>query len=192
MTHHFADIAFTDSVKAAQASYGSREHNNRLQTLAGPNDELGAREAEFISLRDSFYLATVSETGWPYVQHRGGPAGFLRVLNPSRIAFADFRGNLQLISTGNVSENDKVSLILMDYPRRRRLKILGHLSFNDADAVSPNALAVVNVPDYKAQVERVAIIDVVAYDWNCPQHITQRYTEEEFERLQHGLEMNIA
>ena len=192
MTHHFADIAFTDSVKTAQAIYGSREHNERLQTLAGPNDELGVREAEFISLRDSFYLATVGETGWPYVQHRGGPAGFLRVLSPSRVAFADFRGNLQLISTGNVSENDKVSLILMDYPRRRRLKILGHLTFEDADVVRPDTRAAVDVPGYQAKVERVAIIDVVAYDWNCPQHITQRYTEEEFERLQHGLEMNIA
>jgi len=192
MTHHFADIAFTDSVKIAQQSYGSREHNDRLQANAGPNDELGPREAEFISLRDSFYIATVSETGWPYVQHRGGPAGFLRVLSPTRIAFADFRGNLQLISTGNVSENDKVSLILMDYARRRRLKVLGHLTFENADSVDPATLAAVAVPGYRAHIERVATIDVVAYDWNCPQHITPRYTEEEFVRFQHGLEMNIA
>jgi len=192
MTHHFADIAFTDSVKTAQADYGSREHNERLQAHAGPNDELGSREAGFISLRDSFYMATVSETGWPYVQHRGGPAGFLRVLNPSQIAFADFRGNLQLISAGNVRENGKVSLILMDYPRRRRLKILGHLRFEDADTVDPDTLAAVAIPGYRARVERVALVDVVAFDWNCPQHITQRYTEEEFARLQHGLEMNIA
>ncbi len=192
MTHHFADIAFTDSVKGAQQSYGSREHNDRLQANAGPNDELGPREAEFISLRDSFYIATVSETGWPYVQHRGGPAGFLKLLSPTRIAFADFRGNLQLISTGNVSESDKVSLILMDYPQRRRLKILGHLRFENADSVDPATLAAVEVPGYRARVERVATIDVVAYDWNCPQHITPRYTEEEFARFQHRLEMNIA
>ncbi len=192
MTHHFADIAFTDSVKGAQQSYGSREHNDRLQANAGPNDELGQREAEFISLLDSFYIATVSETGWPYVQHRGGPAGFLKVLSPTRIAFADFRGNLQLISTGNVSESDKVSLILMDYPQRRRLKILGHLRFENADSVDPDTLAAVEVSGYRARVERVATIDVVAYDWNCPQHITPRYTEAEFARLQHGLEMNIA
>jgi len=192
MTHHFTDIAFTDNVKTAQQSYGSREHNDRLQANAGPNDELGPREAEFISSRDSFYLATVSETGWPYVQHRGGPPGFLKVLNPTRIAFADFRGNLQLISAGNVSENDKVSLILMDYPQRRRLKILGHLRFENADSVNPATLSAVAVPGYRARVERVATIDVVAYDWNCPQHITPRYTEAEFARLQHGLEMNIA
>jgi predicted pyridoxine 5'-phosphate oxidase superfamily flavin-nucleotide-binding protein len=186
MTHHFADIAFTDSVKGAQQSYGSREHNDRLQANAGPNDELGPREAEFISLRDSFYIATVSETGWPYVQHRGGPPGFLRVLSSDRIAFADFRGNLQLISTGNVSENDKVSLILMDYPQRRRLKILGHLRFENADSVDPDTLAAVEVSGYRARVERVATIDIVAYDWNCPQHITPRYTEEEFAQIQLG------
>ena len=187
MTHHFADIAFTDSVKAAQASYGSGEHNERLQANAGPNDELGSREAEFISLRDSFYMATVSETGWPYVQHRGGPAGFLRVLSAKQIAFADFRGNLQLISAGNVSQNDKVSLILMDYPRRRRLKILGHLRFEDASTVDPKTLAEVALPGYRARVERIALIDIAAFDWNCPQHITPRFTEAEFAAREHGL-----
>ena len=192
MTHHFADIAFTDSVKEAQARYGSREHNERLQANAGPNDELGQKEAEFIAQRDTFYIATVSETGWPYVQHRGGPTGFLHTISPTQLAYADFRGNLQLISVGNVSQNDRCSLILMDYPRRRRLKILGHMRVQDADAVDSKIVAAVDVPGYRARVERVVTIDVVAFDWNCPQHITPRYTEEEFAAMPHGLAMNIA
>lgn len=179
MTHRFADITFTDSVKAAQQHYGSRTNNERLQTVAGPNDQLGQREAGFVALRDTFYLATVNETGWPYVQHRGGPAGFLKVLGPNQLAYADFRGNRQLISVGNVSNNNRCSLILMDYPNRRRLKILGHMRVEDASDVKPGDLATVQLPEYKARIERVVFIDVVAYDWNCPQHITRRYTESE-------------
>ena len=180
MTHRFADITFTDSVKSAQLHYGSRSNNERLQAVAGPNDQLGQREADFISLRDTFYLATVNETGWPYVQHRGGPAGFLKVLGPKQLAYADFRGNTQLISVGNLSNNDRCSLILMDYPHRKRLKILGHMRVENANNVSPADLAKVELPDYKARIERVVFIDVVAFDWNCPQHITRRYTELEF------------
>jgi len=179
MTHRFADIAFTDSVKAAQLHYGSRENNERLQTVAGPNDQLGPREAGFIALRDTFYLATVNETGWPYVQHRGGPAGFLKVLGSTRLAYADFRGNTQLISVGNSSNNDRCSLILMDYPNRKRLKILGHMHVEDVRDLNPEILAVVAHADYKARIERVVFIDVAAFDWNCPQHITRRYTEAE-------------
>lgn len=181
MTHKFADITFTDSVKAAQQHYGSRTHNERLQTVAGPNDQLGPRETEFIGLRDTFYLATVSESAWPYVQHRGGPAGFLKVLGPKQLAYADFRGNTQLISTGNVSTNDRCSLILMDYPKRKRLKILGHMHIENAAGAKPEDFAVVALPEYKANIERVVFIDVVAFDWNCPQHITRRYTEAEIE-----------
>ncbi len=180
MTHRFADMTFTGSVKAAQEHYGSRPHSERLQTMAGPNDQLGLRESMFISLRDTFYLATVNESGWPYVQHRGGPAGFLKVLGPNKLAYADFRGNLQLISTGNISNNDRCSLILMDYPKRKRLKILGHMRIEDAAEVKPEVYATVDLPEYKANIERVVFIDVVAFDWNCPQHITQRYTEAEF------------
>ncbi len=183
MTHRFADITFTDSVKAAQLHYGSRANNERLQTFAGPNDQLGPREAAFIALRDTFYLATVNESGWPYVQHRGGPAGFLKVLRPNQLAFADFRGNRQLISTGNVSINDRCSLILMDYPNRKRLKILGHMRVEDASDVDPGDLALVDVPNYKVRIERIVFIDVAAFDWNCPQHITQRYTEQEYAAL---------
>ena len=183
MTHRFADIAFTDSVKAAQEQYGSRPHNERLQTIAGPNDQLSARETDFIAQRDTFYLATVSETGWPYVQHRGGPPGFLRVLGPSKLAYADFRGNTQLITVGNATRNDRCSLILMDYPNRRRLKILGHMRVENAESMHAGARKDVELPGYKARVERIVIIDVAAFDWNCPQHITQRYTESEFAEL---------
>ncbi len=188
MTHRFAVIAFTKSVKTAQQDYGSRSNNERLQAFAGPNDELGPREVEFIALRDTFYLATVSETGWPYVQHRGGPAGFLRVLGPNQLAYADFRGNRQLISTGNVAINDRCSLILMDYPNRRRLKILGHMRVENASDVTPVELALVDLPDYKARIERVVFIRLEAFDWNCPQHITRRYTELEFAELNLGSE----
>ena len=148
--------------------------------LAGPNDQLGPKEAQFIGLRDTFYLATVNETGWPYLQHRGGPVGFLKVLGSNLLAYADFRGNTQLISVGNVSNNDRCSLILMDYPNRRRLKILGHMRVKDAESVGPDELARVDLPDYKARIERVVFIEVSAFDWNCPQHITKRYTEQEF------------
>ncbi len=180
MTHRFADITFTDSVKAAQTTYGSREHNARLQERVGPNNKLGPRETAFIAERDTFYLATVSESGWPYVQHRGGPTGFLKIINPEQLAYADFRGNTQLISTGNVAANDRCSLILMDYPRRKRLKILGHMHVQNAADASPDLLTAVHSDDYRAEIERVVIIDVAAFDWNCPQHITRRYTEEEF------------
>ena len=180
MTHRFADLTFTASVKAAQEHYGSRPHNERLQEQFGPNDNLTARETDFIAKRDTFYLATVGETGWPYVQHRGGPPGFLKALGQNQLAYADFRGNTQLISVGNVAENDRCSLILIDYPNRRRLKILGHMRVEDASAIEVSDLEKVALPNYKARVERVVFIDVVAFDWNCPQHITRRYTEVEF------------
>jgi len=181
MTHRFADITFTESVRAAQEYYGSRPHNKRLQENFGPNDQLTARETDFIARRDTFYLATVSETDWPYVQHRGGPTGFLKVLGPNQLAYADFRGNTQLVSVGNVSKNDRCSLILMDYPNRRRLKILGHMRVENSQLIDAKDLEKVELPDYKARVERVVFIDVVAFDWNCPQHITRRYTESELE-----------
>ena len=183
MTHRFADLTFTDSVRNAQADYGSRENYARMQERAGPNDRLGQREAEFIAGRDSFYLASVSETGWPYVQHRGGPKGFVRIIEDGRLAFADFRGNAQFITTGNVDKDDRVSLILMNYPRRKRLKVLGHMQIVGAQDASPELLDAVQLEDYSADVERVVVIDVAAFDWNCPQHITRRYTEAEFAAL---------
>ena len=159
MSHQFAEIMFTDGVKAAQEQYGSRARIERFARNSGPNDELTDREAGFIALRDTFYIATVNENGWPYVQHRGGPPGFLRVVGPKQLAYADFRGNTQLVSVGNVTGNDRVSLILMDYPNRRRLKILGHMRVENAQAVSQADLAAVELPDYRAQVERVVYID---------------------------------
>lgn len=186
MTHRFADLVFTDSVKAAQEHYGSREHNERLQNNFGPNDRLTSRETDFIALRDTFYLATVGESGWPYVQHRGGPSGFLRVLGQNLLAYADFRGNTQLVSVGNLSSNDRCSLILMDYPNRRRLKILGRMRIEDARTASPDLLMQVELPGYRARIERIALVEVAAFDWNCPQHITQRYTEQEFAELWEG------
>jgi len=183
MTHRFADLTFTDSVKAVQEQYRSRAHNERLQAHAGPNDALAAGEVEIIEQRDSFYLASVSETGWPYVQHRGGPPGFLRVVNPKQLAYADFRGNAQMISVGNVAKDDRCSLILMDYPNRRRLKILGHMRVERVADVSTDMRKLIELPGYRALVERVVLIDVEAFDWNCPQHITRRYTEPEFARM---------
>jgi predicted pyridoxine 5'-phosphate oxidase superfamily flavin-nucleotide-binding protein len=180
MAHQFASIMFTDGVKAAQEHIGSRAQYERFSASAGPNNALSEKEVSFIAQRDTFYMATVNADGWPYVQHRGGPVGFLRALGSGCLAYADFRGNKQMISVGNARTNDRVSIILVDYPNRRRLKILGHLRVEDADAVTPEELAQVDLPDYKAHIERVMFIDVAAFDWNCPQHITRRYTEAEF------------
>lgn len=184
MPHRFAETLFTPTVKAVQESYGSREHNERFAGISGPNDTLTSREIEFIEQRDTFYLATVNEDGWPYVQHRGGPRGFLRVLSPTQLGYADFRGNTQLISVGNVSHDDRVSLILMDYPNRRRLKVLGHMSVQNVSDVPDKERAKVELGDYRALVERVVLIDVVAFDWNCPQHISKRYTADEWAALE--------
>ena len=172
MAHQFAKIMFTGSVRAAQVDYGSRGRLQRFVEMAGPNNQLTDREAGFIAQRDTFYMATVNDDGWPYVQHRGGPRGFLRVLGPRQLA--------QLISVGNVSTNDRVALILMDYPNRRRLKILGHMRVANVQDVPVQDVAAVELPNYKATVERLIYIDVAAFDWNCPQHITQRYTESEW------------
>jgi predicted pyridoxine 5'-phosphate oxidase superfamily flavin-nucleotide-binding protein len=143
MAHQFSAIMFTDGVKAAQAEFGSREKQAVFSERAPVNDALTAREAAFIAQRDTFYMATVNTDGWPYVQHRGGPPGFLRVLGPRQLAYADFRGNTQLVSMGNSRNNNRVSLILMDYPNRRRLKILGHLRYEDARDCLPEQLAAV-------------------------------------------------
>lgn len=176
MAHQFAELMFTQSVKAAQEQYGSRARLERFTTNGGPNDELSQAEQDFIGERDSFYMATVNEEGWPYVQHRGGPPGFLRVLGPKRLAYADFRGNTQLVSVGNAAANDRVALILMDYPNQRRLKILGHMRVENVGD-EPLGLAAVG---YRAKVERAVHIEITAFDWNCPQHITPRYTETEW------------
>jgi hypothetical protein len=192
MSHRFADIAFTAAVKAVQEQYRSRSQNQRLQETGAPHDALGEAEAAFIAERDSFYMATVSETGWPYVQHRGGPPGFLKVRGPGTLAFADFRGNTQLVSAGNAAGNDRVSLILMDYRHRRRLKLLGRIRFEDASLVDPETLKAVQPAGYGGRVERVALIEVEAFDWNCPQHITPRFTEAEVRSAVQPLHERIA
>lgn len=180
MARAFAEIAFTPSVKAAQRRYGSRRANERMETAEDRGDELTAEESEFIATRDSFYQATVSETGWPYVQFRGGPTGFLKVLDHKTIGYADFRGNVQYVSVGNLSVDGRIALILMDYPNRRRLKILGNARIvHEAD--EPGLLASLQIIGYKARVERAVIITVAAFDWNCPQHITPRFTQAEID-----------
>lgn len=179
MARRYQALTITPAVRAAQRHYYGRA----ASIPAGASDEntpLSFQEIGFIGERDSFYLATVTETGWPYVQHRGGPMGFLHVLDPQTLAFADFIGNRQLLSTGNLAHGDgRVALFLMDYPHRTRLKIMGHARV--LDAKDEPALAQELTPDapLRQKVERVFVIDVVAFDWNCPQYITPRYTEAE-------------
>ncbi|MEH6421453.1 2Fe-2S iron-sulfur cluster-binding protein [Pseudomonas sp. CGJS7] len=182
MPRAFARIGFTPSVQQAQQRYGSREANRSFELSDDARDEIGEREAEFIGERDSFYQATVGEEGWPYVQHRGGPAGFLRVLDSKTLGYADFRGNRQYLSVGNLGANERISLILMDYPNRRRLKIWGRARIVHEDE-NPELIARLEMPAYRARVERGVVIEVEACDWNCPQHITPRYTEAEVEQL---------
>jgi len=186
---NFAEIAFTGSVKAQQERYGSRRQYARMeQTTRGA--ELSFVEADFISERDGFYLATVSETGYPYVQFRGGPKGFLKALDARTLGYADFRGNLQYISVGNLSKNDKAALILMDYPNRRRLKIYARIEVIEAKD-APELIEKLQDPGYDARVERAMLLRVEAFDWNCPQHISPRYTLEEIEELIEPLRMRI-
>lgn len=177
MARAFAEIAFTENVRDIQTRQGSADG---YQKFLAPGHTTGGRlsvdEAEFIARRDGFYQASVSETGWPYVQFRGGPAGFLKVLDDQTIAYADFRGNRQYISAGNLTGNDRISLILMDYPNRRRLKLWGRVAFDD----DPDLIELLHPKGYRARPERAVKISVAAYDWNCPQHIPQRLTAEEF------------
>jgi predicted pyridoxine 5'-phosphate oxidase superfamily flavin-nucleotide-binding protein len=174
MPNRFSELTFTPSVKEVQREQGSARQYDRMQEFGPENSVLGSAEAEFVAARDSFYMATVSETGWPYVQHRGGPKGFLQVLDERRLAFPDFRGNRQYISVGNAIKNDRVALFLMDYPNQARLKILGHLSEEEISAYPQ-----LKLPGYRAVPERALVVQVEAFDWNCPQHITPRYTVDE-------------
>ncbi|MBP2276806.1 MULTISPECIES: pyridoxamine 5'-phosphate oxidase family protein [Sphingomonas] len=177
MPYGFLDIATTPSVHAAQVAHGSAG----LYEKVGANrtfDRFGPAEEAFIAARDSFYLASVSETGWPYVQHRGGPPGFVKILDDRTLGFADFRGNRQYISLGNTTVNDRVALILMDYPARRRLKLYARIEARDlaADAALAEKLT---LPGYRGISERAFLLHLEAFDWNCPQHITPRFTESE-------------
>lgn len=181
MGRHFAEIAFTPAVRAEQQQLGSGAHYAQVAALGRDDSALTAREAGFIQARDSVYMATVSETGWPYMQHRGGPPGFMRVLDERTIGFADLSGNRQHISVGNLSGNDRVSLFFMDYPNRRRLKLLGHARVVRDD---PALLARLTPPGAERLAESAVLIEVAGHDWNCPQHITPRFTAEEWETMQ--------
>jgi uncharacterized protein len=178
MTKSFGSLVFTPVVKALQGRYGSRRQYASLERQSDTPARLGPDEREYLAERDTFYVASIGATGWPYVQHRGGPKGFLKVIDDSTIAFADFRGNKQYISTGNLMTDDRVALILVDYPRQLRLKILGHVGIFEGEEAK-EWLAKVRDPGYKATTERVYVIRIEAFDWNCQQHIIPRFTEGE-------------
>jgi len=181
MNRNFTRFAFTESVKKAQERYGTRRSYARMET-AGDRYVLTDKEAAFIQSRDSLYMATVGENGWPYVQFRGGPRGFLKVIDATTLGYADFRGNGQYISTGNIQASHKAALILMDYPSQQRLKIWVEATIIEAEL--DEALAQqLTMPDYEARIERLVMFAVQAYDWNCPQHITPRYTADEIKEL---------
>jgi len=182
MARAFAKISFTPNVQAVQTEMGSRMAYRAAELGEAEEVALGAAEQAFIAGRDSFYQATVSQTGWPYVQHRGGPVGFLKVLDDRTIGYADFSGNRQYISVGNLRGDDRVSLLLMDYPQRRRLKIWGRARAVD-ERTEPALLAKLESPDFRAPVERGIVIQVEAFDWNCPKYITPRYSRNEVEAL---------
>jgi predicted pyridoxine 5'-phosphate oxidase superfamily flavin-nucleotide-binding protein len=188
MARTFLHTMFGSGARAMQEAAGSRGSYARLEAEAGAQDDLTAREIEFIAARDSFYMASVTEDGWPYVQHRGGPVGFLRHVGGNRIGFADFSGNRQYLSAANLAADDRVALFLMDYPNRRRLKLIGHAHASD----DPAEVRRVMPPDYAAEPERALFIDVVGYDWNCPQHITPRFTEAEIRRATQPLLDELA
>ena len=181
MAHQFAKIAFTPSVRNAQEEFGSRAKYTRFDEGEDFNHILSEGEASFIQARDSFYMASVNEDGWPYVQHRGGPAGFIKILDEKTIGFTDYRGNKQYVSVGNFRHDDRVSLFFMDYPNKRRLKMFGRIT--EVLSSDLETMARLEVSDYRAHVERGIVISIEAFDWNCPQHITPRFTEQELQVL---------
>jgi uncharacterized protein len=176
MGRAFAKVMFSEAAKRLQEQHGSRAQYERLEERGESGNALGPMERDFIARRDSFYIASVTEDGWPYMQHRGGPKGFLRVLEGKMLAFADYAGNKQYITAGNLVTNDRVALFLMDYPHEARLKVIGHARAVERDR---ELEARVRLEGDDAKVERVVVIEVVAFDWNCSQHITPRWTEEE-------------
>jgi predicted pyridoxine 5'-phosphate oxidase superfamily flavin-nucleotide-binding protein len=180
MSRNFTKFAFTKSVKEAQERYGSRKSYARMEE-SGDRYVLTETEIPFIESRDSFYMATVGENGWPYVQFRGGPKGFLKILDNTTLGIADFRGNRQYISVGNINSSKKASLFLIDYPSKRRLKIWAEAEVLDTNQY-PDLLVKLSLPDYEEIIERLIVFKVQAYDWNCQQHITPRFTEEEIKQ----------
>lgn len=190
MAYDYLDRLATPSVQAAQAANGARQIWERFEGDR-TSDRFTQNEAAFIGERDSFYLASVSQSGWPYVQHRGGPPGFLRLLDDTTLGFADYRGNRQYISLGNIAADDRVALILMDYPNQARLKILAHMEARDL-AADPALAARLSDPDYKGRPERGFVLTLEAFDWNCPQHITRRFTGPEIETVLGPLRQRVT
>jgi predicted pyridoxine 5'-phosphate oxidase superfamily flavin-nucleotide-binding protein len=190
MSYGFLDIAVTPSVRAVQARMGA---DRVWQDFKGHRDfdRFTENEAAFIAERDSFYMATVSETGWPYVQHRGGPRGFLKLVDDHTLAFADYRGNRQYISTGNLAANDRTCLFLMDYSRRARLKVYAHVETLGLDD-DPVLTGLVSMPRYKAKLERIFRLRLESFDWNCSQHITPRFSEQEINEAVRPLRDRLA
>ncbi len=189
MPHLFHETLFTDAVKAHQTRAGSRASYARGEAITEPvHQRLSDDEVAFITARDSFYLASVGATGWPYIQHRGGPPGFITALDDATLGFADYRGNRQYITLGNTDGNDRVALFFMDYARRRRLKLIGRLRV----VADTETLARLPAPGDGVRVERGLLIHVTGFDWNCPQHITQRYTVAEIEAAVAPLHQRIA
>lgn len=181
MGHKFAHITFTDTVREIQQELGSRAGYSSMEAGEDYNNVLGQRETDFITARDSFYMASVGETGWPYVQHRGGPSGFIKIIDEQTIGFADFSGNRQYISLGNFKKDGRVALFFMDYANKTRLKMLGRVQVVGKEDSS--LMANLELGDYQASVERAYLIHVEAFDWNCPQHITPRYTKSQVDAL---------
>lgn len=190
MAHNFGSLVFTPVIKALQAKYGSRRQYARMEPVAGSTDRLGPDEVAFLTERDSFYMATIGSTGWPYVQHRGGPKGFLKAIDEHTIAFADFRGNKQFISAGNLITDNRVALIMIDYPAQARLKILGRAEIFEGE-LGREWIARLREPGDSSVIDRAYIIRVEAFDWNCPQHITPRFTEEQIREALEPLEQRI-
>ncbi len=181
MPRKFTEIAFTPGVKKAQTERGSREIYAKFAQHGPENETITAEIAEFVAQMDGFYIGTMSSNGYPYIQFRGGEPGFLKVIDEKHLGFADFKGNVQYVTIGNLSENDKAFLFLMDYRHRKRLKIWGRARYVEED---PNLITSLQVPGYQAVSERAIIFEVEAWNWNCPQHIPIRYSEEEVKALQ--------
>jgi len=188
MRRKFTEIAFTPGVKTVQTQNGTREIYDNFVQQGVTEDYLTEPETEFIQARDSFYMSTVGSNNYPYIQFRGGTTGFLKIIDKKTIGFADFKGNLQYISVGNLSENDRVFLFLMDYAHRRRLKIWGRAK----TTADPELLSTLTMPDYPAEIERGIIITIEAMSWNCPQHIPLKYSEAEVNAKIQPLESKIA
>ena len=184
MSRQYGCIAFTDDVRRVQEDYGSAEFYDRMTRRAEHAedlDPLGSRESAFLAARDGFYLSTVSQTGWPYVQFRGGPPGFVSVKDEHTIAWADFRGNLQHVSTGNLAGDHRVAIIAVDYPSRHRLKLFGMARVVRIDD-DPGLVSSLTIDGYDAIAEAAIIVTVTAFDWNCPQHIPRRFTVDQIEK----------